>query len=44
MLTGLNRRLQLLQETGLDFAIVEPFNRALAEMEAPDFVKIVLAR
>lgn len=43
MLTPMPRRLELLAETDLDFAIVEPFDRGLAEMEAPDFIKTVLA-
>lgn len=43
-LSPLPRKLELLEETGLDFTVVEPFGAALADMSAEDFVNIVLAR
>jgi riboflavin kinase/FMN adenylyltransferase len=43
LIVSLERRLELLAETGIDVAIVEPFTRALAAIEAEDFVRDFLA-
>jgi riboflavin kinase/FMN adenylyltransferase len=42
MLLPLERRLELLAEAGAVFAVVEPFDRALAAMDPETFVKEVL--
>ena len=44
LIMSLERRLELLAEAGIDIAIVEPFTRAFAAIEAPAFVRDVLAR
>jgi len=44
LIMSLERRLELCAEAGIDVAIVEPFNRAFAAIEAPAFVRDVLAR
>ena len=44
LITSLERRLDLLAEAGIDIAIVEPFTRAFAAIDAPAFVHDVLAR
>ena len=44
LITSLERRLDLLAEAGIDIAIVEPFTRAFAGIEATAFVHDVLAR
>jgi riboflavin kinase/FMN adenylyltransferase len=44
LITSLERRLELLAEAGIDVAIVEPFTRAFAALDAPAFVQEVLAR
>jgi riboflavin kinase/FMN adenylyltransferase len=44
LIMSLQRRLELCAEAGIDVAIVEPFTRAFAAMEAPAFVREVLAR
>jgi riboflavin kinase/FMN adenylyltransferase len=44
LIMPLDRRLQLIAEHGIDVAIVEPFTRAFASIEAPAFVSDVLAR
>jgi len=44
MLTSLSRRLELLDALELDFVVVEPFDEALAGMEAEPFVDTVLGR
>jgi riboflavin kinase/FMN adenylyltransferase len=43
LIVSLERRLELLAELGVDLAIVEPFSRELAAIEAEDFVRDVLA-
>jgi riboflavin kinase / FMN adenylyltransferase len=43
LIVSLERRLELLAETGADLAIVEPFTRELAAIEAEDFVRDWLA-
>jgi riboflavin kinase/FMN adenylyltransferase len=43
LIVSLERRLELLAETGADLAIVEPFTRELAAIEAEDFVREWLA-
>jgi riboflavin kinase/FMN adenylyltransferase len=43
LITSLERRLELLADAGIDVAIVEPFTRAFAAIEAPAFVRDVLA-
>jgi riboflavin kinase/FMN adenylyltransferase len=42
MLTSLERRLELLAETGIDAVVVEPFTRELAACPAPRFVDDVV--
>jgi riboflavin kinase / FMN adenylyltransferase len=44
LITTLPRRLELLEEAGLDVAIVQSFTREFAAIEAEDFVRDVLAR
>jgi riboflavin kinase/FMN adenylyltransferase len=44
LITSLERRLDLLAAAGIDIAIVEPFTRAFAGIEASAFVRDVLAR
>ena len=44
LITSVERRLELLAEAGIDVAIVEPFTRAFAAIDAPAFVRDVLAR
>jgi len=44
LIMSLDRRLALIAEAGIDIAIVEPFTRAFAAIEAPAFVRDVLAR
>jgi riboflavin kinase / FMN adenylyltransferase len=44
LITSLERRLDLLAAAGIDIAVVEPFTRAFASVEAPAFVHDVLAR
>ncbi len=39
LIVSLERRLELLAETGIDLAVVEPFTRDLASIEAEDFVR-----
>lgn len=42
LITSLDRRLELLAEAGVEVAVVEPFTRAYAAIEAEDFVREVL--
>jgi len=42
-LTSLSRKLELLSAYGCGFTAVIPFDRGVAELPAPDFVRIVLA-
>lgn len=42
-LTNLPRKLELLSAYGCDFTAVIPFNREVAELTAPDFVRVILA-
>jgi riboflavin kinase/FMN adenylyltransferase len=42
LITSLDRRLQLLAAAGIDVAVVEPFTREYAAIEAEDFVRKVL--
>jgi len=44
LVMSLERRLELFAEAGMDLAIVEPFTRAFASIEADAFVREVLAR
>jgi riboflavin kinase/FMN adenylyltransferase len=44
LIMSLERRLELLAAAQIDVAIVEPFTRAFAGIEAPAFVRDVLAR
>jgi len=44
LIMSLQRRLEVLEQAGMDLAIVEPFTRAFASIEAPAFVCDVLAR
>jgi riboflavin kinase/FMN adenylyltransferase len=44
LIMSLDRRLELIAAAGIDVAIVEPFTRAFAAIEAPAFVNDVLAR
>jgi riboflavin kinase/FMN adenylyltransferase len=44
LIMSLARRLQLIAEAGIEMAIVEPFTRAFAAMDADAFVREVLAR
>jgi riboflavin kinase/FMN adenylyltransferase len=44
LIMSLERRLELLAAAQIDVAIVEPFTRAFAAIEAPAFVREVLAR
>jgi riboflavin kinase/FMN adenylyltransferase len=43
LIVSLERRLELLADAGVDVAIVEPFTRELAAVEAEDFVTTFLA-
>lgn len=43
LITSLERRLELLAEAGVEVAVVEPFTRAFAAIEAESFVREVLA-
>jgi riboflavin kinase/FMN adenylyltransferase len=43
LIMSLERRLELIAQAGIDVAIVEPFTRAFAAVEAPAFVRDVLA-
>jgi riboflavin kinase/FMN adenylyltransferase len=43
LIMSLERRLELFAELGMDVAVVEPFTRAFAAVEAEDFVRDVLA-
>jgi riboflavin kinase/FMN adenylyltransferase len=42
LIMSLDRRLQLLAEAGVEIAVVEPFTREFAAIEAEDFVREVL--
>jgi riboflavin kinase/FMN adenylyltransferase len=42
-LTGLKRKLELLSAYGCGFTVVIPFDRTVAGLTAPDFVRIILA-
>jgi riboflavin kinase/FMN adenylyltransferase len=42
-LTGLSRKLELLSAYGCGFTAVIPFDRTVAGLSAPDFVRIILA-
>jgi riboflavin kinase / FMN adenylyltransferase len=42
-LTSLPRKLELLSAAGCGFTAVIPFDRELAELTAPDFVRVILA-
>jgi riboflavin kinase / FMN adenylyltransferase len=44
LIMSLDRRLELIAEAGIDIAIVEPFTAAFAAIDAPGFVRVVLAR
>lgn len=44
LILSLERRLQLIEAAGIELAVVEPFTRAFAAIEADDFVRDVLAR
>jgi riboflavin kinase/FMN adenylyltransferase len=44
LIMPLARRLELIAEAGIELAIVEPFDRAFASIEADAFVRDVLAR
>jgi riboflavin kinase/FMN adenylyltransferase len=44
LIVSLRRRIELLGEAGADLVVVEPFTREFAAIEAPDFVREVLAR
>lgn len=44
LLVGLERRLALLAEAGVEAVVVEPFTPELAAMAAPDFIDHVLVR
>ena len=44
LIMSLARRLNLCAEAGIELAVVEPFTRAFAAIEADDFVRDVLAR
>jgi riboflavin kinase/FMN adenylyltransferase len=43
-LVGLDQKLDLLAETGVDVALVLPFDRATADLSPEDFVDLILAR
>ena len=43
ILTPLSRKLELLEQTGLDAVLVLPFTKAMAETPATDFVREILA-
>ena len=43
-LTGLSHKLELLAGCGCDFTAVIPFDSALAALNAPEFVSVILAR
>lgn len=42
LLTPLNEKLQLLENIGLDYVIVIPFDKAFAELNAEEFIKKIL--
>ncbi|HEY4392882.1 MAG TPA: bifunctional riboflavin kinase/FAD synthetase [Polyangia bacterium] len=44
LIMSLERRLELCAEAGIDIAVVEPFTRAFAAMEAEEFVRRVLVQ
>jgi riboflavin kinase/FMN adenylyltransferase len=44
LIVSLRRRIELLGEAGADLVVVEPFTQAFASIEAPAFVREVLAR
>jgi riboflavin kinase / FMN adenylyltransferase len=44
LIMSLERRLELCAEAGIDVAVVEPFTRAFAAIEADEFVRRVLAQ
>ena len=44
LIMSLERRLELCAEAGIDIAVVEPFTRDFAAIEAEEFVRRVLAR
>jgi len=44
LIMSLERRLELFAAAGIDIAVVEPFTRAFADIEADEFVRRVLAR
>jgi riboflavin kinase/FMN adenylyltransferase len=44
LIMSLERRLELVAEAGIDVAIVQPFTRDFAAIDAPAFVRDVLAR
>jgi riboflavin kinase / FMN adenylyltransferase len=44
LIMSLERRLELVAAAGIDIAIVEPFTRAFAAIDAPGFVRDVVAR
>ena len=44
LIVSLRRRIELLGEAGADLVVVEPFTREFASIEAPAFVREVLAR
>src|SRR5438477_179468 len=44
LIMSLERRLELLAAAGIDIAVVEPFTRAFATIEAEEFVRRVLAQ
>jgi riboflavin kinase/FMN adenylyltransferase len=44
LIMSLERRLELCAEAGIEVAVVEPFTRAFAAIEAEEFVRRVLAR
>jgi riboflavin kinase/FMN adenylyltransferase len=44
LIMSLERRLELIAEAGIDIAIVEPFTREFAAIDAPAFVRDVVAR
>ncbi len=42
-LTSLSRKLELIEAYGCGFTVVIPFDQGVAELSAPDFVRIILA-
>ncbi len=44
LIMPIERRLELCAQAGMDFVLIEPFNKQTASMEAEDFVKEFLAR